>query len=455
MSGPATGAQAARHISIDAVRGFAVLGILLMNIVGMGLPAFAYVDPTYAGGSTGADLWTWAINNVLTDGKMRALFTMLFGASAVLIAERAEGGRPGPAQTHYRRMLWLFVFGMLHAYFLWWGDILVTYALAGLVIFPFRKLSVRWQLGIGVAVLAALLGLNLFEAHELTALQAAAVAPGATPDAIKTWQEASQLVAPSGDLGRQEIAGYRGGFLDAFRVRSMAARLIQLYLMPTDEIPEAIGQMFLGMALFRSGFFTLKWSSRAYLVTIGVGYLLAVPVTGWIAWKIWKSGFEPLALNRLEDWQQVTRPLIGLAHASVILLLVRSGSAQAVVNRLAAAGRMAFSNYLMTSIITTFVFCGFGLGLYGHLSRFRELAVVAGVWVFILAWSRPWLARFHYGPFEWAWRSLVRWRLQPFLRAPSGLRRPPSERHQGSRRWYQLSGSNRGPLDPQSSALTN
>ena len=106
----ATGAaQGDRYLSIDAVRGFAVLGILLMNIVGMGLPSFAYIDPTYAGMHGPADLWTWAVNNVLTDGKMRALFTMLFGASAVLIAQRAEGGSPGPAQTHYRRMFWLFV----------------------------------------------------------------------------------------------------------------------------------------------------------------------------------------------------------------------------------------------------------------------------------------------------------------------------------------------------------
>ncbi|MGZ6016594.1 MAG: DUF418 domain-containing protein, partial [Phenylobacterium sp.] len=101
---------------------------------------------------------------------------------------------------------------------------------------------------------------------------------------------------------------------------------------------------------------------------------------------------------------------------SVILMIVRSGAAQGVVNRLAAAGRMAFSNYLMTSIITTLLFDGFGFGLYGHLSRFGELSVVAGVWVFILAWSKPWLARFHYGPFEWLWRSLVRWKPQPFVR---------------------------------------
>src|SRR5581483_10620883 len=177
----ATASSEERYLSIDAVRGFAVLGILLMNIVGMGLPAFAYVDPTYAGGATGADFWTWAVNNVLTDGKMRALFTMLFGASTVLIADRAEHDRLGPIQTHYSRMLWLFVFGMLHAYFLWWGDILVTYALAGLVIFPFRKLAPPLLVGIGVLVLSGLLALNLYQAAQLGAMQTAAAQPGASP----------------------------------------------------------------------------------------------------------------------------------------------------------------------------------------------------------------------------------------------------------------------------------
>ena len=414
-------AAADRYVSIDAVRGFAVLGILLMNIVGMGLPSFAYLDPTYAGGATGADFWTWAINNVLTDGKMRALFTMLFGASTVLIAGRAEGGPLGPAQTHYRRMLWLFVFGMLHAYFLWWGDILVTYALAGLVIFPFRKLSPRVLIAIGVVVLAGQLGFNLWEANALSALHAAATAPDASAAALREWQDVSLLVSPPQSMKAQEIAGFGGGFMDALRARTFVALKLQTVLMPTGEIPEAIGQMFLGMALFQLGFFTLKWPTRAYGAMIAVGYLVAIPATAWLAWGIAQSHFDPIVLNRLEAWQQVTRPLIGLAHASVVLLIVRAGTAPAVVNRLAAAGRMAFSNYLMTSIITTLVFCGFGLGLYGKLSRFEELAVVGGVWVFILAWSKPWLARFHYGPFEWAWRSLVQWKPQPFVRRGAGI----------------------------------
>lgn len=413
---PQEAAAGDRHVSIDAVRGFAVLGILLMNIVGMGLPSFAYIDPTYAGGSTGADLWTWAVNNVLTDGKMRALFTMLFGASAVLIADRADGGRPGPAATHYRRMAWLFPFGIVHAYFLWWGDVLTLYAVAGLVIFPFRKLSPRLLLGIGAAILAGLLVKNLIQADHLETLRAAATAPGASAEAVKAWREASITVILPPEVKVQEIAAYRGGFLDALQARAQMAMLVQFVLDPGDGLPEAIGQMFVGMALFRMGFFTLGWTNRAYGRLIAAGYLIGVPATAWLAWNIWKAGFDPLALHHWEVWGQAPRPFIALAHASVVLLIVRAGAARGFVDRLAAAGRMAFSNYLMTSIITTLIFCGFGLGLYGKLSRFEQLGVVAAVWAFILLWSKPWLARFHYGPFEWAWRSLVRWSPQPFLR---------------------------------------
>ena len=405
-----------RHLSIDAVRGFAVLGILLMNIVGMGLPSFAYIDPTYAGGSHGADLWTWAINNVLTDGKMRGLFTILFGASTVLIAQRAEGSPPGPLQTHYRRMFWLFVFGMIHAYLFWWGDILVCYAIAGLFLFPFRKLDPKWLIAIGAAVLIALLAYNALQDIRLVALHAAAFAPGASAQAIKAWQEASVTVVLPPEMKAQEIAGFGGGFFDALRSRAQMALFLQLMLNPTDYLPEAVGNMLIGMGLFRLGYFTLGWSTRAYAATIAVGYLIAVPITAWLAYLMWKSGFDPVVLHQLGDWQQATRPFIALAHGSVVLLIIRAGALRWLVDRLSAAGRMAFSNYLMTSIITTFVFCGFGFGLYGKLSRFELLYVVAGVWAFMLLWSAPWLARFHYGPFEWAWRSLVRWEPQPFFR---------------------------------------
>jgi uncharacterized protein len=405
-----------RYQSIDAVRGFAVLGILLMNIVGMGMPAFAYIDPTYYGGSHGADLWTWAINNVLTDGKMRGLFTILFGASTVLIAQRAEDGKPGPLETHYRRMFWLFVFGMMHAYLFWWGDILVCYALAGLFIFPVRKLDPKVLIALGATVLVALLAYNAIQDARIVALHAAAIAPGASAAAIQAWKEASVTVVLPQELKAQQIAGFGGGFVDALKSRAQMALFLQLMLNPTDYMPEAVGNMLVGMGLFRLGYFTLGWSTRAYLALIAFGYLVAAPITAWLAYDMWKSGFDPVVLHQLGDYQQATRPFIALAHGSVLLLIIRAGALTGLIDRLSAAGRMAFSNYLMTSIITTFVFCGFGFGLFGKLSRFELLYVVVGVWAFMLIWSKPWMARFHYGPFEWMWRSLVRWKPQHFVK---------------------------------------
>jgi len=413
-----THAGAERHLSIDAVRGMAVLGILLMNIVGMGLPSFAYINPTYAGGATGADFWTWGINNVLTDGKMRALFTMLFGASTVLIAERAEAGSGlSPAATHYRRMGWMLLFGLAHAFLFWFGDVLVVYALAGLVVFPFRKLSPRTQLIVGVTLLAALLAKNVWQAGMIEALHAAATTPGAPPDTIMAWQQASMAVSAPPEAKAAELAGFGGDFFSALQARANMVMLFYVVLLPTDMFPEALGQMFVGMALFRLGFFTLGWSTRAYAATIAFGYLICAPFTAWLAWGIAQSNFDPMVLHEREVWQQITRPFIGLAHAAVVLLCVRAGVLRGLMGLFASAGRMAFSNYLTTSIITSILFCGYGFGLYGELSRAQLLWVVAGVWAFLLAWSHLWLVRFHYGPFEWAWRSLVQWKPQRMRRA--------------------------------------
>jgi uncharacterized protein len=405
-----------RYQSIDAVRGFAVLGILLMNIVGMGLPTFAYVSPAYWGGHTGADLWAWAINYVLSDGKFRGLFTMLFGASMLLITDRAEGRNPGPAATHYRRVWWLFVIGMLHAYFLFFGDILVTYALAGALVFPLRKLGPKTLIGIGVAVLLALLGKDLFEVIYIKAVQTAVAAGTATPGQTDIWTSAQLLLNAPRSMGEQEIQLMRGGFLEALQSRAQASWIIQTQFMPTEEIPEAVGQMLIGAGLFRLGFFTLGWSSRAYARMVAVGYLVGVPVTAWLAWKTVQVDFEPVARRLFEVLTAPPRPFIALAHASLLMLIIRSGALKGLVSRLEAAGRMAFSNYLSTSIITSFVFCGYGLGLYGQLHRAELYWVVLAVWAFILLWSKPWLARFHYGPFEWLWRSLVMGKPQPFVK---------------------------------------
>ncbi len=410
-----TTSNSARQISIDAVRGFAVLGILLMNIAGMGLPVFAYIDPAYAGGADGANLAMWAVNFVIADGKMRGLFTMLFGASMVLIADRAEGGRLGPNATHYRRMFWLLLIGLVHAYTLWYGDILVCYALAGAFAFLFRKLKPGVNIAIGATVLVALLALQVFGGTQIAELRAAALAPGATPEALAAWEGAKLMVDPPQALGDEQTRLMLGGVGDGIAARALVLSILYPNFLPFEFI-EAVAQMLIGIALYQLGFFTLRWSTRSYATLIAIGYLIAAPLTAWLAWRAIASGLDPIALNFSTAWSAAPRPFIALAHASVILLIIRAGAVPWLVNRFAAAGQMALSNYLATSIITTIVFCGFGFGLFNQLQRAELLWVVLGVWVLILAWSKPWLARFHYGPFEWVWRTLVQLRPQPWAR---------------------------------------
>ena len=133
---------------MDALRGFALLGILLMNIVAMGMYGAAYNNPTITGGATGPNLWVWTAMHILAEGKMRCLFSLVFGASVILLMRRL-GDRPEAADIYYRRTLWLLLFGIVHAYLLWGGDILYPYALCALALYPFRNLRAKTLIIVG------------------------------------------------------------------------------------------------------------------------------------------------------------------------------------------------------------------------------------------------------------------------------------------------------------------
>ena len=132
-----------------------------MNIVGFGFHPAAYGDPTVQGGSTGINLWIYLFNLVLVDGKMRGIFSMVFGAGVFLLTTRLEQRGAPAADIHYRRMLWLMLFGIVHAFLLWWGEILYPYALLGLVLYPFRRLSPR-----GLLITAAVLEIGRASCRE-------------------------------------------------------------------------------------------------------------------------------------------------------------------------------------------------------------------------------------------------------------------------------------------------
>jgi uncharacterized protein len=391
------------------------MGILLLNIVNFAMPGYAYVDPSYYGGASGANWWTWAACYVLADGKMRGLFTMMFGASTVLIAERAEASGQNPAKVHYARMITLFVIGMIHAYLIWSGDILVLYSVCGALVFAAWRWRPRLLLSMGIVLLAFKLINGTIAYQGIVELRTAAAQPAATSATVAQWQAFQREASPPPSAIPAEIAAHRGSYSDALKERVRTTWFMQT-VVGALAIPDTLALMLIGMALFRLGFFSGEWSRRAYWLTAApiplalIGYL---PLVAWLQ----TTAFSPITLTATEAIQlSVLRPFLSLGYAALVILFVQSGQARWLADRIAVTGRMAFSNYLSTSIVCTLIFNGYGLGWYGYTQRWQGLIVVAGVWIMMLLWSKPWLDRFAYGPFEWLWRSFARLRPQPMRR---------------------------------------
>lgn len=397
-----------RLVALDAVRGAAVLGILLLNIVDFAMPGYAYVDPNFYGGADGANWWAWALNFAFADGKFRGLFTVLFGASAALIAERSAS----PARVHYARMATLFAIGMVHAYLVWSGDILVSYAICGALLY----VALRWRTASLLAIAAILMIGQLAGGAATYAgarhFEARATAPGAPAATRRTY---AAYRAGLDDLRAAipaDLAASRGGWRSVLPHRVAEAWEAQTHVLPAT-IAETIALMLLGIALYRSGFLDGRWPRRRYLLLLVAGYGLALPLYLPLIRWIDATRFDPVTLALAQPLHLVVlRPVVMLAHAALVILLLGRSP------RLAAVGRMALSNYLACSLVGTFLFCGYGLGLYGHLQRWQLYPIVLAVWIAMLLWSKPWLDRFAYGPAEWLWRSMARGRWQRLTRGP-------------------------------------
>lgn len=396
-------APASRLASLDVTRGVAVLGILLLNIVSFGLPEAAYLNPRAYGGWHGMDLATWALNFVLFDGKMRGLFSFLFGASMLLVIERAEANGESGAAVHYRRMVWLLAFGLAHLWLVWHGDILAHYALMGMLAYGLRGLPVERMLALGVVLVLA-----------------TTVIFAALPGAIHAGHELQELnrmigVPSAGEIAH-ELALYRGDYAGILRARfagHAATPLVLLWFFG----PETLAYMLFGMAGLRSGMLRGDWSRERYRRWLFICWGIALPLYGALAAYQIAAGFSLFSVALGWTLAVLLRPLMIVGWACLILLLAKPGGA--LTERLAAAGRMAFTNYLLTSLICTTLFYGYGFGWFGHLSRWQLYPVVLGIWAMILLGSKPWLARFRFGPFEYLWRSLARGSWQGFRGAAS------------------------------------
>ncbi len=404
-----------RIATLDIIRGIAVMGIFSVNVITFAMPVNAYFQPAAYGGTSGANLTLWAANFILIDGKMRGLFTLLFGASTLLVIQRAEAAGLSPASIHYRRMAWLLILGLVHYYLIWFGDILTLYAAIGMIAFLFRKKSARALVGIGLIFLAIDMAMMVYVSSVVAALQAAAFAPGAKPAALAELHRNFAIVYPlePAELAKA-LALNRAGYAAMLHDRvtmGLTGPIFQFAL----AWSETLGSVLIGMAALKSGFLTGAWDPGRYRRVAIAG--IAVGLLGYalLAWRTYSSGFDGATL--FADFFAFTPPFrlaMMLGYAALIVLLAKSG--WRLLPRIAAVGRAAFTNYLGASILASLFF--YGLGLFGRLDRFETWLAAPAMWIVMLLWSKPWLDRFRYGPFEWVWRSLARWSPQPMRRRP-------------------------------------
>lgn len=379
------------------------MGIFSVNVVGMAMIEKAYFyPPAYGFGGLG-DRIMWAANFILVDGKFRAMFSVLFGASMVLVIERAEASGRGGWNVHWPRMVVLLLFGLAHFYLLWWGDILANYALIGLFAFVFWRFDAIVLLFIAVLVFAGYYGPTAYE--RLAAMPKAEVAAPAQTGAWDPYHVTPEEIARDAAAHASIPAHVRATLGDPNTALRPIGSLFSYGF-------ETLAFMLLGMAGYKSGFLTGAWSRRAYAGIALVLISASLGLFGFAAWTILRADFDPLVYA---PWDQIyvapMHPLSAIGYMALIMLIFRRRGALA--DRFAAVGRAAFSNYLGATLVGTLLFFGTFGGLYGTLSRGQAWLIVPPVWALMLLWSKWWLDRFRYGPFEWAWRSLARWEWQP------------------------------------------
>ena len=426
---PQPTAAAERITAIDSLRGFALLGILLMNIVAMGMYGAAYDNPTVTGGSTGPNLGVWAVLHVLAEGKMRCLFSLVFGASIILLTSRLEK-RGNSADIYYRRNLWLVLFGVVHAYLLWLGDILYPYALCALALYPFRNMPGKKLITIGSVFIVLMAGAYVgkgFGDREMFEKGRAAIAADKAgqkltdeqrdaKDEFEKWRKFNQPTAEELAKDKKE---WQGNPISVIKARAKVVSHFHgvPYYFPLNW--DIWSMMLIGMGLFKLGVLSGERSTSTYWKMILFGYGVGLPVNSVTAWINIQHNFDPVIQSFAESTYDLGRLTVALGHLGVIMLLCKTGTARWLTDALGSIGQMAFSNYILTSIITAVIFTGYGFKLYGELERHQLYYVVAGVWVVNIIFSKIWLKNYRFGPLEWAWRSLTYWKKQPMrLRQP-------------------------------------
>ncbi len=421
-----------RFESIDTLRGFALLGILVPNIVAFAWPMGAMTNPDIISDSHANQL-AHTITTTAFLGKFMFLFAMLFGSGVIMYARKfdysdgenqqckkckynlagLETGSLCPecgcdertlrlpklrvgANLWYSRCAWLLLFGLMHAYLLWYGDILTYYAIAGLTLMWWiRRLKPKYLFFGGLTVYyTGAVFLMSFSALGYWALSAGH---------ITTSDLSSDPVI--------EIIGYSGTYIDAFKTRFFMTLIMQVTV-GIFFMPILWGIMSMGMGLTRMGILTGERPLAFYIKTAIICLGLGIPLTafGYI------FAHKTFALEPGFMWQSLAQPVgvpLAFGYGALMIALSKCEPAAIICKPLAAVGRMALTNYFLHTILCTTFFYGYGLGYFASIEYPQLWSVVLIVWTINITFSMVWLKFFTMGPFEWLWRVLTYRHLVP------------------------------------------
>ncbi|MGB4839589.1 MAG: DUF418 domain-containing protein [Saprospiraceae bacterium] len=414
-----------RITALDIMRGIVLCGILLMNINGFGL-AEAYSDPTVSGGATGWNLYTWITTNMLFEGTMRALFSLLFGVGMFILLDRMGKRHAGikGADIYFRRLMWLLLFGIIHGYLLLWsGEILYNYAIMGFLVYSFRNLTSR-DLVIVAIILFSIGGIwNYFEYKgnvkmvEQAEMATAYKAEGKEltkdmKDAEKTWQEILERRSPESIATTNE--GMTKSYLSALAIVAPSTMHWKSYGLYRYDVWDILSMMLLGIALFKWNILSGEKSVKFYAIMVVLGYLVGLTVNYFETIHIINNNFSYVSFQESNITYDLGRVPVAIGHIGLIMLFSKLKILGWLKNAISSVGKMALTNYLMHSVICMIVFTGAGFGMFGKLERYELIFVVVGIWIFQLILSPIWLKYFHFGPAEWLWRRLSYLQSPPF-----------------------------------------
>jgi len=385
-----------RITSLDLLRGVAVLGILLMNIQHFSMPPAAYINPTAYGDLTGLNKWIWILSHILASEKFISIFSMLFGAGVLLFTERAGIRGFNDASLHYRRMSWLLLFGLMHGYLLWSGDILVSYSLCGMLVYLFRRKQPAILIRIALSFFLVPLLLGLFCTWSM---------PGWSAEVIQykleSWQPGTDTIAHYLDV-------YRGGWLEQMKLRVPGTINNETGYFITQTFWRVMAMMLLGMALFKWRVLSGELSSGIYRKMALIGLATGFFLSGLGVYLNFRNRwYMEFSMYLGSQFNYIGSVAVAVGYTGLVMLLSRSAGGVRIKQMLSSVGRMALSNYILMTLFCTFLFYGNGLGLYGSVERKLQVIFVLAIWIILMIISTLWLKRFRYGPIERTWRVLT------------------------------------------------